>query len=280
MHPHRAAALSLRADHYTQTVPSAGDREADVYDLLCAKRPPGVKVLIRARHNRTAAEDDGERLWALLDGAPVLATRTVDLPARPGQAARTATVHLTARTLTLPPPARRTPEGLVPVRVTAVRVWEPTPPATGAALASVLLTTLPVALTAEGVAQVVGWYQCRWVIEVWPMVLESGCRIESRQLEDVSHLQRAIALYAVIAWRVQHLTMQTRQCRRPKRRRRCARWSGRRCTALSCGRLLGRWPPPPVRRSPDWSPGSAAPATPRLPERRSADRSCGQACRQ
>jgi len=51
---------------------------------------------------------------------------------------------------------------------------------------------------------------CDHTIEVYHKVLKSGCAIERRQLRDVDHLQRCLALFGVIAWRVLYATMLAR----------------------------------------------------------------------
>lgn len=54
------------------------------------------------------------------------------------------------------------------------------------------------------------WYTLRWVIERFHYVLKSGCHIEQLQLETAARLQRALATYALVAWRLLWLTYQAR----------------------------------------------------------------------
>ena len=72
-----------------------------------------------------------------------------------------------------------------------------------------LLTTVPISST-EDALRILDWYACRWGIEVWHKVLKSGCRIEEKQLETAERLQRCLALYSVIAWRILYATMLAR----------------------------------------------------------------------
>jgi hypothetical protein len=51
------------------------------------------------------------------------------------------------------------------------------------------------------------WYACRWGIKVWHKVLKSGCQMEARQLGTAARLERCLARYAVIAWRIVYATM-------------------------------------------------------------------------
>jgi hypothetical protein len=194
------AASAAQARCAATRVVSVGDREADVYDLLLADRPVGVDLLVRASWNRRV-EDEHAHLWETLAAAPVLTTRSVEVPSRPGHLARTATVEIHAREVTLRPPKHRDDEHLPPVSVTAVWVIEPNPPVETEPLAWMLLTTLPVTTPAQA-HEVVDWYCCRWDIEVWHKVLKSTCKIEERQLETAQRLHRCLALTSVVAWRI------------------------------------------------------------------------------
>ena len=44
--------------------------------------------------------------------------------------------------------------------------------------------------------------QTRWEIEILFHTLKNGCRIEQLQLDSFDKLQRAIALYLVVSWRI------------------------------------------------------------------------------
>lgn len=200
-----AAARACPTPHFV----SVGDREADVFDLLAAPRAPRVDLLVRAAHDRRVDDPEAAYLWTLAAQAPMVASTTVDVPARRGQPARTAQVQVHLTTGTLRPPRHRQAEHQPPVTVTAVWAVEPHPPAGATALDWLLLTTLSVTSAAEAL-EVVAFYRCRWGIEVWHKVLKSGCRIEARQLEDGAHLRRALAVYAVIAWRLLYLTLLAR----------------------------------------------------------------------
>jgi hypothetical protein len=51
---------------------------------------------------------------------------------------------------------------------------------------------------------------CDQTIEVWHRVLKSGCALERRPLASAENLQRGLALYSVIAWRVLAATLLAR----------------------------------------------------------------------
>ena len=56
-----------------------------------------------------------------------------------------------------------------------------------------------------------GPHRCRWVIERSHLVLKSGCRIEELHVETAERLERALATYCVVAWRLLWLTYEARQ---------------------------------------------------------------------
>ena len=88
-----------------------------------------------------------------------------------------------------------------PMTWNLVEVWEPTPPA-GAEPVHWLLWTLEPAETADEALEVVRKYTCRWPIEEMHLVLKSGCRVESLQLETWDGLEKAVTVNAAVAARI------------------------------------------------------------------------------
>ncbi len=85
-------------------------------------------------------------------------------------------------------------------------VWWPRkidPPA-GSPVEWRLLTNRTAETLAE-VAELIDWYRARWEIEILFHILKNGCRIESLQLRTIDGLQRAIALYLIVSWRIAFL---------------------------------------------------------------------------
>ena len=91
-----------------------------------------------------------------------------------------------------------------------VLAQEENPPKGIPAVRWLLLSTLPVCCFADAV-RLVGWYARRWLIERYNFVLKSGCRLEQLQLEKAARLERALATYAVVAWRLLWLTYVARR---------------------------------------------------------------------
>ena len=57
----------------------------------------------------------------------------------------------------------------------------------------------------------VGFYLQRWRIEEFFRALKSGCKIEQLAFRSAERMQRAIAINAVIAWRIMLMTRLGRQ---------------------------------------------------------------------
>ena len=180
-----------------------GDRECDMFGLF-ANRPEGVDLLVRANHDR--ALDDGRLLKAAANGWPVLATYTIEVPARRigaaggPKAARTARVAIRSGTVTIKRP-RRAERGDPPsVKLGLVAVTEIEPPVGIEPVAWWLLTTLDVA-GAAAAREVVRLYRLRWRIEeVFRALKTDGLDLEASQVTQATSLlnQAAIGLLAAV----------------------------------------------------------------------------------
>jgi hypothetical protein len=188
------------------------DREGDVFDFLAAPRRANTHLLIRASQPRAVTVDTGDgsgapqrsTLFEAVEAVPVLGTLTVRVGRRPGQPEREATLTVRWREMAIQAPQRKG------VARTEQQVWviqarEEHPPEGVEALEWVLITTLPV-LTSAQAYQMVRYYSRRWGVERFHYTLKSGCQVEKLQIDDVTSLEHALALYYVVAWRLQHLT--------------------------------------------------------------------------
>lgn len=202
-------ACALQALNPDTLVVNVADREGDIYEWFLAgqfdeKVPGRAGYLIRAKCNRRVAPGENGSLWELLAQAPVLGQTTVSITKRPGRRARVATLRVHARTVTFHR-AHRRGRNPAPVTVTTVYARESQPPAGETALEWMLLTNLPVDHFAAA-QRLIGWYQARWEIELYFRILKQGCRIEDLRLETAQRLERCIAVYLIVAWRLHYLT--------------------------------------------------------------------------
>jgi hypothetical protein len=205
-------ALTASQDAIPQDIQiiTVADREADLYPLFAAKRRVAAELLIRAAHNRRV-DAESRLLQEAIAVAPVGGTLTIAVPRRPDQPARQATLSLRWTSVQFDPPQNAKARATLPrIPVQVVVAEELAPPPGVKALRWVLLTTLPVACLDDAV-QIVRWYRTRWLLERYHFALKSGCGMEKLQLESADRLQRALAVYCVVAWRLLWLTYQARQ---------------------------------------------------------------------
>lgn len=202
------AVIALHAQCPTTQLVSVGDREADVYDLFLVPRPPSVDLLVRAAWDRRVDHTESY-LWAAMASVAVTATATIHVGRRAGQPARSATLAVRWQAVRVRPPRSRAKERLPTCALWAVWAVETQPPAGVEPVEWLLLTSVPI-LSTEDALERLGWYACRWGIEVWHKILKSGCQIEAKQLETAARLQRCLSVYSVIAWRIQYATMLAR----------------------------------------------------------------------
>lgn len=204
-----AQTASLAALPEQLSVITVADREADIFDLFAQERRAGAELLIRATHNRKVVHEQ-QYLWQALEAAPVQATRSLEVGRTPLREPRLAQLELRWLALGLQPPRHQVAQAQrEPVSVVALLVSEVAAPAGTQALSWLLLTTLSVTDAARG-WELVRYYSFRWLIERYHYVLKSGCRLEQLQLESGEQLERALASYSIVAWRLLWLTYQAR----------------------------------------------------------------------
>jgi hypothetical protein len=107
-------------------------------------------------------------------------------------------------------PTRANLESNDNVTLHAVYAREVQRPEGSAAIEWMLLTTEKVE-SLESALRIVQLYKRRWRIEEWHRVLKSTCRVLDHQHESADRLKRVIAIDAVLAWRIQLMTLLGRQ---------------------------------------------------------------------
>ncbi|KWB68218.1 transposase [Burkholderia ubonensis] len=181
------------------------DREADMLALMVRAQELDTPAdwLIRSTHDRALPE--AAKLWAATtEGAP-LGEIAFTMGSRHGVKARQVRQHVWLRRIELPAGIGQSvaatclvarefdaPSGVKPIE------WR--------LLTNREATTLPEAI------ELIDWYRARWEIEILFNVLKNGCRVEALQLGTIERLERALALFLVVAWRITHLMRLGRSC--------------------------------------------------------------------
>jgi hypothetical protein len=188
------------------------DREADSYVLLDAVVATGQDLVVRVAHDRRAASPTLEpvKLKSLSRAVPGVLEREVPLSKRksqrapsrrkahPPRVARTASLRMSATSITLKRPDYLSEPVANELCINVVRVWEPEPPEGEEAIEWFLLTSLPISTSPE-IAEVVDIYRSRWLIEEFHQALKTGCIYEQREFEGRDALTTLLAMSLPIA---------------------------------------------------------------------------------
>ena len=186
------------------------DREADFYDFLATGIEGSHDLVVRAKWDRTLDAEGNPHLRATVAATAPLGSVIVDVPRSDDQPSYQATLALHACQVYLRPPQDAEHRGRpsLPIWVVLARQTD-TPPPEHEPIEWWLLTTIPVP-DLETACEVLRWYTLRWRIERFHYTLKSGCKIQELQLQTFERQERALALYSVIAWRLQYITYLSR----------------------------------------------------------------------
>lgn len=187
------------------------DRGADIYEFLQSCRHLGHGFVVRAAQDRLLCFPQATKLFEIARQAESLGGFDLPLRSRPGHAARTAHLHISAQAVGIQSPLRPgyARGALPPVPCTVVRVWEPDPAVGAEPLEWILLVDSPVASYDEAL-NCARQYASRWLIEEFHKVLKSGMGAERLQLESSTRLMAAISLMSLAAIRVVELKERAR----------------------------------------------------------------------
>jgi hypothetical protein len=185
-------------------VVTLADREADIYEYLLDARTRGIDTVVRAKEKNRSLDGEIEKLFPYMLARPIGGTIGLTVPRHGKEPARAASLSVRFATVTLLPPCNK--KSLEPIQISVVLTREEAPPPeVKEPLEWMLLSTALAPGLADAVERV-QWYTCRWGIEVFHRVLKSGCQIEDRQLGTADRLEACLAIDAVVAWRIHHLT--------------------------------------------------------------------------
>ena len=143
------------------TVTVVADRESDIYAEWARLPAPGFHLLTRAMHDRVLAGGGFLSTAPLQEGGEGV----IELRARPGRAARRATLRIRFGEVAIKRPKDTIEKGLPrSVTLSVVEVSEVNPPPDAEPILWRLLTTHQIG-DAQMAWQIVAWYRQRWTIE-------------------------------------------------------------------------------------------------------------------
>ena len=208
------------------------DQGSDTFEFLEHEVHSGRRFVLRTSFDRRVLighHDDGSgessNLRTYARTLPVAGTWTLQVtsrqttksPRKKGKKkkikriARQANMAVSFAAVAIKAPGKKNGvHGDEPMKVWVVRVWEVDPPA-GQERLEWFLVSNEVVESFAAAYRVVGWYECRWIIEEYHKGLKTGCQIESPQFTSEQRLQPAIALISVVALTLLSLRDASRQ---------------------------------------------------------------------
>ena len=176
-----------------------GDRENDIYPVMCMDLTAGCDFLIRSIHDRLVdcdVEDGRMGIKEYMGSLPVSHSYDLHLRGHKGRKARTAKMALRFAKVTIHKGRNcleDVPESLTCYCIYAVE--EPSTVPDGEEPVEWRLLTSHVVDTVEQAVECLEWYKCRWFIEELFRVCKSeGFRIESVQLESGAAVKKLTVL--------------------------------------------------------------------------------------
>jgi hypothetical protein len=197
------------------------DRAADTFEYLDYLTRHGRSFVFRSCQNRALEVEAGDEsphlLHDRLRGLDAQAGWEVEVSAQkatkrePARVARRAEVRAAALAVRVKAPMVHYGEHGKEARAAwAIRVWEPSPPAGQERLEWLLLTDQEITGPAR-LREVVGYYECRAVVEEYHKCQKTGVGIELLQLQSRAGLEPLIALLSVVAVALVNLRVAARQ---------------------------------------------------------------------
>jgi hypothetical protein len=190
------------------------DAESDIFEMFLAAERLEKEILVRACQDRCLLGQE-RKLWDFMASQPIRGYLKVDVPASDKGPARKAVVTVQFTDVALKTP-HNTPAEIKTqfpsVDVTAIYVKELDPPPEVEEPLEWMLLTNVATTTLEDATQRIEWYKRRWIIETFHKVLKSGCHVEKTQLETAERIQRYLALFLAIGYRILWITHISRVC--------------------------------------------------------------------
>ena len=183
------------------------DAEGHIYAFLTSAQSRGADFVVRGAAGRSF-DAQGQDIFQGVADWPCQDRFSLAVEGQREEAGRLAELEVRFGAFTVRRPADLDgyPEQFT---LHVVDVYEPHPPAGVTPIHWLLLTNLPVP-TLSDAQRIIRYYTYRWRVERFHFVLKSGCKIEESQLRAADRLERLLAVYSLVAWKLLYLTYQTR----------------------------------------------------------------------
>ncbi|MDE2464519.1 MAG: IS4 family transposase [Alphaproteobacteria bacterium] len=183
-----------------------GDRESDIYELYCLAKELGTHFVVRTVVDRLAG-NGGHTVSKEMRATECAGTHAIEIRNDNDEIERV-NLEIRFKRIHVCPPIgkqKRYPS----LDLTVIHASEIRAPAGRKPIQWKLVTDLDVSSVEEAI-QKIRWYALRWKIEVFHKILKSGCRAEDAKLRTADRLANLVALFCIVSWRVQWMTMMGR----------------------------------------------------------------------
>ena len=187
---------------FMKQVIMAGDREADIYQLMFYFQEQLARYVVRASWDRAVqGPQEDEYLWGTMEKAPRLGSRQVEIPQRAGRKARSAQLGLRAQRVQLRRPRKKAPGTPEYLEVNVVYAKEENAPTGEEPLEWMILTSEDIS-NEEAVNRIMEKYETRWKIEEFHKAWKSGTKVEELRQQTADNLQKVAVVLGFIAVRL------------------------------------------------------------------------------
>jgi hypothetical protein len=195
--------ISRRLGRLMGQVISVCDRESDIYEYIQYKISNNQKFIVRASQDRRI-KSKNNLLFEQKTDAPLLGEYKIEIAQKGGRVARTATIELRAKQVTLSPP-QMNKKDLIPLIVNVVFASEKNPEKdVEIPLEWILLTTEDIKDFAKARA-ITRYYEMRWRIEEFHKAWKTGAGAERQRMQEADNLEKMIVILSFIAVRLLQL---------------------------------------------------------------------------
>jgi hypothetical protein len=182
-------------------VVDVSDSLSDTFEYMYYEITNHRHFVLRSRENRKLHFPINDH-WYLYEGVRSWRSRhsyTIKVSATDKRKARKAEVNIAYGEIVLAPPGKRSGDyENVPLKMWAVRVWEPKAPQGEEPVEWILLSNVKVT-DVQDACKHAGWYDDRFIIEDYHKGMKTGCGIETMQFDTIERLEPAIGVISILA---------------------------------------------------------------------------------
>jgi hypothetical protein len=179
------------------------DRGGDIYDIFLESRKKNMHLLIRALYDRRLSDGSG-RMFTNLEGSKPAGIVEVLIKRSGERKERKAKLEIRYERVSVNPPGRK--KNLPSLNITIISAKEICEdPRVKDPIHWKLVTTLSID-SLEEASNAIKTYAKRWLIERYHYTLKEGCQVEELQLEEAKRIDKAIAVYTIVACRLMYIT--------------------------------------------------------------------------